>query len=350
MAAAASPASDKTFRERNLGSIIEPNSGLRKRRAAGSANLKRRDSRRREALAMNPPAEPAELQPASPAPTELVVITGLSGSGKGTVLRVFEDLGYYAVDNLPLELIPKFVELCRQSAEIRRACLVVDVREGRGLERFPAVFAELKQEMSAFLLFLEASDAILQRRFSETRRPHPLAGQGSLLEKIRSEREQLAPVEAMADRVIDTSQYNIHDLRRLIVDRFGGANTPVMLVTIESFGFKYGLPPNSDLVFDVRFLPNPHYLPGGKDLTGHDAKVIEYVGSFPQTGEFIRRTSELLTYLLPHYVNEGKSYLTVSIGCTGGRHRSVMIAEEIQRRIEEAGFTTKLMHRDLHRG
>ncbi|MBI1352949.1 MAG: RNase adapter RapZ [Acidobacteria bacterium] len=293
---------------------------------------------------------PSEPQPPTQAPTELVIITGLSGSGKGTVLRVFEDLGYYAVDNLPLELIPKFVELCQQSAEIRRACLVVDVREGRALSRFPEIFAEIKQETKAFLLFLEASDSVLQRRFSETRRPHPLAGEGSLLEKIQREREQLSAVQAMADRVIDTSTYNIHDLRRLIVDRFGGANTPVMLVTIESFGFKHGLPTSSDLVFDVRFLPNPHYLPGGKDLTGQDAKVIEYVSSFPQTGEFIRRTSELLIYLLPHYVAEGKSYLTVSIGCTGGRHRSVMIAEEIQRRLDEAGFTTKLLHRDLHRG
>jgi len=282
--------------------------------------------------------------------TELVVVTGLSGSGKGTVLRVFEDLGYYAVDNLPLDLIPKFVELCQQSAEIRRACLVVDVREGRALDRFPKVLADLREETRAFLLFLEASDEVLQRRFSETRRPHPLAGEGSLLDKIRRERDRLAPVEALADRVLDTSKCNIHDLRRLIVDRFGGANTPVMLVTLESFGFKYGLPRDSDLIFDVRFLPNPHYLPGGKDLTGHDQKVIDYVKSFPQTGEFIRRTTDLLTYLLPHYIAEGKSYLTVAIGCTGGRHRSVMIAEELQRRLGDAGFTTKILHRDLNRG
>jgi UPF0042 nucleotide-binding protein len=286
---------------------------------------------------------------ASAAQTELVVVTGLSGSGKGTVLRVFEDLGYYAVDNLPLELIPKFVELCQQSSEIRRACLVVDVREGRTLGRFPEVIADLREEAKVYLLFLEAADEVLQRRFSETRRPHPLAGEGSVLEKIQRERERLAPAEALADRVIDTSKCNIHDLRHLIVDRFGGDNTPVMLVTIESFGFKHGLPRDADLVFDVRFLPNPHYLPGGKDLTGHDQKVIDYVSSFPQTGEFITRTTDLLTYLLPHYIAEGKSYLTVAIGCTGGRHRSVMISEEIQKRLAENGFTTKVLHRDLNK-
>ncbi len=296
---------------------------------------------------MEPVSQPNE--PIS-AQTELVVVTGLSGSGKGTVLHVFEDLGYYAVDNLPLELIPKFVELCQQSAEIHRACLVVDIREGRALERFPQVIADLREETKGFLLFLEASDEVLQQRFSETRRPHPIAGEGALLEKIRRERERMAPVEAMADRVIDTSKCNIHDLRRLIVDRFGGDNTPVMLVTIESFGFKHGLPRDADLVFDVRFLPNPHYLPGGKDLTGHDQRVIEYVSSFPQTGEFIKRATDLLTYLLPHYIAEGKSYLTVAVGCTGGRHRSVMISEEIQKRLAEAGFTAKVVHRDLHRG
>lgn len=281
--------------------------------------------------------------------TELVIVTGLSGSGKGTVLHVFEDLGYYSVDNLPLELIPKFVELCQQSAEIRRACLVVDVRGARALDRFPELIDDLRNEAKVFLLFLEASDEVLQRRFSETRRPHPLGGSDSLLDKIRGERTQMEPIQALADRVIDTSKYNIHDLRRLIVDRFGGDNAPVMLVTIESFGFKHGLPRDSDLVFDVRFLPNPHYLPGGKELTGHDQKVIDYVNSFPQTGEFIKRTTDLLSYLLPHYIAEGKSYLTVSIGCTGGRHRSVMISEEIQKRLGEEGFTTKVLHRDLLR-
>ena len=282
-----------------------------------------------------------------PAP-QIVILTGLSGSGKGTVLRVFEDLGYYAVDNLPLDLIPKFVELCRQSSEITRACLVVDVREGQSLRRLPAVLADIRLETQAMLIFLEASDEVLQRRFSETRRPHPL-GEGPLSEKIAHERERLAPIQALADLSIDTSRYSIHDLRRLIVDRFGGANAPVMLVTIESFGFKHGAPSGSDLVFDVRFLPNPHYLPGGKELTGKDERVIEYLASFPQTGEFIRRVSDLLIYLVPHYVAEGKSYLTVSFGCTGGRHRSVRIAEDIFHRLEAAGIAAKLSHRDIHK-
>ena len=294
--------------------------------------------------------QPPEADAASTLPPlpQLVILTGMSGSGKGTVLRVFEDLGFYAVDNLPLDLIPKFVELCRQSSEITRACLVVDVREGQSLQRLPEVLAEIRQEAQAMVIFLEASDEVLLRRFSETRRPHPLAGEGALLDKIASERERLAPLHDLADLSIDTSRYSIHDLRRLIVDRFGGANAPVMLVTIESFGFKYGSPP-SDLVFDVRFLPNPHYLPGGKELTGKDARVIEYLASFPQTEEFIQRVSDLLIYLIPHYVSEGKSYLTVSFGCTGGRHRSVRIAEEIFRRIEAAGIAAKLNHRDIHK-
>jgi UPF0042 nucleotide-binding protein len=286
---------------------------------------------------------------ASPLQPHLVILTGMSGSGKGTVLRVLEDLGYYAVDNLPLELIPKFVELWRQSSEVTHACLVVDVREGQALNRLPELLAELRQESETLVIFLEANDEVLQRRFSETRRPHPLSGEGALGEKIARERQRLAPIKALADMSIDTSKYSIHDLRRLIVDRFGGSNAPVMLVTLESFGFKHGAPSGSDLVFDVRFLPNPHYLPGGKELTGKDERVIEYLNSFPQTEEFIRRVSDLLIYLIPHYVTEGKSYLTVSFGCTGGRHRSVRIAEEIFRRIEAAGIAAKLTHRDIHK-
>lgn len=292
----------------------------------------------------------SEIESRAPRPLpQLVILTGMSGSGKGTVLRVFEDLGYYAVDNLPLDLIPKFVELCRQSNEIARACLVIDVREGQSLARLPEVLLEMREEAEALVIYLEASDDVLQQRFSETRRPHPLAGEGSVAEKISHERERLAPLQALADISIDTSKYSIHDLRRLIVDRFGGANAPVMLVTIESFGFKYGAPTGSDLVFDVRFLPNPHYLPGGKALTGKDEKVIEYLAGFPQTGELIRKVNDLLLFLIPHYVKEGKSYLTVSFGCTGGRHRSVRIAEEVFRHIEGSGIAAKLSHRDIHK-
>ncbi len=280
-----------------------------------------------------------------------MILTGLSGSGKGTALRVFEDLGYYAVDNLPVELIPRFIELCKSSDEISRAALVVDVREGPGLRGFPEVLVQLKKEASATLLFLTADDDVLQRRFSETRRPHPLGHGPSVLEQIRKERDRLAPIESLADLIIDSSKHTVHDLRQLITDRFGEhARKPVLLITLKSFGFKHGVPVDSDLIFDVRFLPNPHYLPGGRDMTGHDQTVIDYVGSFPQTHEFIERVSELLLYLIPHYETEGKSYLTISIGCTGGRHRSVMISEAIRKRLKESEHTTKIVHRDIQIG
>ena len=283
----------------------------------------------------------------NPAHAEFVILTGLSGSGKGTVLRVLEDLGFYAVDHLPVDLIPKFIELSRQSPDIRRAAFVVDIREGEALERFPQIYAELRQEAAVVLLFLEADEEVLQRRFSETRRPHPL-GAGRVFESIRAEREKLAPIKALADLAIDTSGYNIHDLRRLIHRKFTTPeNEPLMLVAVQSFGFKHGVPSDADLLFDVRFLPNPHYLPGGRKLTGKDAKVIEYIRSFPQSDEFVRRVSDLLIYLMPHYASEGKSYLTISFGCTGGRHRSVWIAEEIAKRLEQEGYPAKLDHRDV---
>ena len=281
---------------------------------------------------------------------ELVILTGMSGSGKGSVLRVFEDLGYYTVDNLPVDLIPTFAELCRQSREISRAALVVDVREGTALKRFPGLFADLRRTTRALLIYLESSDEVLQRRYSETRRPHPLGTGNTILRQIAAERRMLRPIQRLADLTLDTTQFTIHDLRRMIVSRFsGGGEAPVLLVTVRSFGFKHGLPTDSDLVFDVRFLPNPNYLPGCKHLTGKHAKVAKYVRSFAQTGEFIGRISELLIYLVPHYAREGKSYLTISFGCTGGRHRSVMIAEAIERNLKAAGCTTKIVHRDIHR-
>ncbi len=291
-------------------------------------------------------SEPSEKQG-----VEYVILTGLSGSGKGTALRVFEDLDYYAVDNLPVELIPKFVELCESSEHIARAALVVDVREGSNLGVFPRAIQALKESASTTVLFLTASDEALQRRFSETRRPHPLGQGDSVLDQVRKERERLAAIEGMADLRVDTSRYNIHDLRRLITDRFGAADTkPGLLVTVESFGFKHGVPIDSDLVFDVRFLPNPHYLPDGPQMTGHDEKVIDYVSSFPQTHEFISKVSDLLLYLIPYYAAEGKSYLTISVGCTGGRHRSVMISENIGKKLQEQGHAAKILHRDIAKG
>jgi RNase adapter protein RapZ len=284
-------------------------------------------------------------------PTELVIITGLSGSGKGTVLKAFEDLGYYSVDNLPLDLIPKFAELVRESQKIRRAALVVDIREGAALERFPALYKRIRQRLPTRLLFLEADDSALIRRFSETRRPHPLGTSESVAQSIRRERERLAPIRKLADPIINTSKFNVHELRETIHQTFQGhAPEAKVLVQVTSFGYRHGVPPDSDLVFDVRFLPNPNYIPAFKKLSGKHPSVARYIRSFPQTMEFIDRISDLLIYLIPHYIEEGKSYLTISFGCTGGHHRSVLIANEIRKRLAGAGFRVKETHRDVSKG
>lgn len=281
-------------------------------------------------------------------PAELIVITGLSGSGKGSVLRALEDAGYYSVDNLPIELIPKFAELARDSPTVRCAALVVDIREGSGLKRFPAMFAQIRRSIPTRLLFLEADDATLVRRFSETRRPHPLGTDRSVQKSVLSERRKLAPIRALADVIIDTSKFNVHDLRETILQKFRGEREESKIVVyIASFGYRHGVPPDSDLVFDVRFLPNPNYIPEFKKLTGRNPRVARYIRSFPQTTEFIQRISDLLIYLLPHYIHEGKSYLTISFGCTGGHHRSVMIAEQIHKALSEVGYRTKINHRDI---
>jgi UPF0042 nucleotide-binding protein len=280
---------------------------------------------------------------------EVVVITGLSGSGKGTALRVFEDLGYYCVDHLPIDLIPKFAELTLDSPNIRSAALVVDIREGSNLERFPAIFKNLRNQIAVKLLFLEADDSAIQRRFSETRRPHPLGKERSVASSLRDERNSLEPIRALADLTIDTSKFNVHELRQVIEQHFGGQAKEgnAIMVYLNSFGFRHGVPGDSDLVFDVRFLPNPNYIPELKPFTGRHPKVAKYIRGFEQTGEFIRRIAELLVYLLPHYIQEGKSYLTISFGCTGGHHRSVFIADEIRKRLAKAGYHVKANHRDL---
>jgi UPF0042 nucleotide-binding protein len=280
--------------------------------------------------------------------SELVVITGMSGSGKGSVLRALEDLGFYSVDNLPVELIPKFADLVRDSASIHRAALVVDVREGASLKKFPAIFQKIRSGVNTRLVFLEADDEALVRRFSETRRPHPLsAGEQPIGESILKEREMLAPIRSLSDLTINTSKFNVHDLRDFIRLKFGGTDDePRILIYLVSFGYRHGLPPDCDLVFDVRFLPNPNYIPKFRKLTGRNPQVARYIRSFPQTGEFITRISDLLTYLLPHYIREGKSYLTIGFGCTGGHHRSVMIADQIRRNLGAAGYQAKVTHRD----
>ena len=280
--------------------------------------------------------------------TELVIITGLSGSGKGTVLKALEDLGYYSVDNLPIDLIPKFAELAEGVPNVRKAAIVVDVREGEALERFPAMFKRLRRTVPARLIFLEADDDTVLRRYSETRRPHPLGRDQSVAENIRKEREQLEPIRRLADPVINTSKFNVHELRETIHTTFRSHKRETeILVQLSSFGYRHGVPADSDLVFDVRFLPNPNYIPAFKNLTGKNAGVARYIRSFPQTTEFIARISDLLIYLLPHYITEGKSYLTIAFGCTGGHHRSVMIAHEICRRLATAGYRVKETHRDI---
>ena len=289
-------------------------------------------------------------QARSPRPEapELVIITGMSGSGKGTVLKCLEDLGYYSVDNLPIELIPKFAELTRGSPHITHAALVVDIREGEGLQRFPKFYQQIRRRVPTTLLFLEADDQALMRRFSETRRPHPLGIERSVARSIQAERQLLAPIRELADLVVNTSKFTVHELRDAIAEKFrGDREQSKILIYVTSFGYRNGVPADSDLVFDVRFLPNPNYIPQFKKLSGRHPSVARYIRSFPQTTEFVQRISDLLVYLIPHYTREGKSYLTIAFGCTGGQHRSVMIADEIRRRLARAGFKVKTTHRDI---
>jgi RNase adapter protein RapZ len=278
---------------------------------------------------------------------ELVIITGMSGSGKASVLKAFEDLGYYCVDNLPVGLIPRFAELIGQSSEIKSTALVVDVREGEQLQELPSIVKSVKRMLPTRMIFLEAEDPVLLRRFSETRRPHPLGTDSPVKASLADERKRLRAIRAMADLVIDTSKFNVHELRAYITERFRKREpSKNILVSSVSFGFRNGVPQDADLVFDVRFLPNPHFVPEFRPLTGRDPKVAKYIRSFPQTREFIKRISELLVYLLPHYIEEGKSYLTISFGCTGGQHRSVMMAEEVGKLLRKAGYRVKVVHRD----
>lgn len=285
----------------------------------------------------------------APEQAELVIITGLSGSGKATVLKALEDIGFYAVDNLPVDLFPKFAELTADSPGIHRAALVVDVREGEGLTRFPAIYADIRRRMPATLIFLEAETSALVRRFSETRRPHPLGREQSVAKSIAEEERLLAPIRALAGLVINTSKFTVHELREAVKEKFaaGGEKQAKILIYVTSFGYRHGVPHDSDLVFDVRFLPNPNYIPEFKRKSGRHPDVAQYIRSFPQTVEFIERISELLIYLVPHYVHEGKSYLTIAFGCTGGQHRSVMIADDIRKRLAKAGYRVKGTHRDL---
>ena len=305
-------------------------------------------------------SKPAKKQlaaktPKNPAhPKELVIVTGISGAGKASALKAFEDLGYYAVDNLPLELLPDFATLVQSSAEMDRAVLVVDVREGPTLDRLPAILLKVKKMLRTSVVFLDASDAVLVRRYSETRRPHPLSRSEMVARSITSERQMLDEVRNLADFIIDTSGFNVHELRAYMQAKFGpqqgdGRPGSQLLESCLSFGFKNGEPLDADLVFDVRFLPNPHFVPEFRKLTGRHPRVAKYVRDFPQTTEFLEKVTEMMLFLLPHYVKEGKSYLTVAFGCTGGQHRSVMMAEEMAKRLGKAGYRVKAVHRDMPR-
>ena len=282
---------------------------------------------------------------------QLVLITGLSGSGKASALKAFEDLGFYCIDNLPVDLIPRFVELCERGGDTERAAVVADIRGGEALSQLPAVYQHLaERHPKPTLVFMEASDEALIRRFKETRRPHPLGADLPVREGIRLERELLKPMRQLADAVLSTTRMNVHELRDFIHSRFGGREKRrMMLISVVSFGFRFGVPTDSDLVFDVRFLPNPNFQPRLKGKTGRDRAVQRFVESHSQTQEFIRRITELLFFLLPNYVREGKSYLTIAVGCTGGRHRSVALAERIARNLNGEGYKTRVSHRDIEK-
>ena len=283
----------------------------------------------------------------------LVVITGLSGSGKSLAARCLEDVGFFCVDNLPVLLIPRFYELIQRSADqTQKAALVIDVREGIFLEEFPAILRQLQERAAPVtLLFFECSDEILKRRFSETRRPHPMiARAGTLEEAIRMERAALAPLRELADRILDTSRFTAHEFRSFLKNSYGGpVGNNDLNVNVVSFGFKYGVPAESDLVFDVRCLPNPYFVDNLRPLDGTDPEVQAFLADKPEAREFQKRLEDLLEFLIPLYAAEGKTYLTVTLGCTGGKHRSVALAEVLGRHLREWGAAASVHHRDLGR-
>ncbi len=280
---------------------------------------------------------------------QIAVITGVSGAGKSTAVRALEDEGYFCIDNLPVPFLQRLVELlARSGGGINRVALVVDAREGRFLEQAPEVFAEARRSgVDLEVMFLDAADDAILRRFSETRRRHPLAPDRPVLEGIAEERTMLAGLRRLADHVIDTSRLTVHELRELIHARFGKSHGEGLVVTLMSFGFRYGIPPQSDLVLDVRFLANPFFVDELKGKTGRDQPVIDYVLGQKDTEEFLHHAEGLLDFLLPHYRNEGKSYLTTAIGCTGGKHRSVAVVHELARRLSAKGERVRSWDRDL---
>ncbi len=281
---------------------------------------------------------------------EVVLVTGLSGGGKSTAIRALEDAGFFCIDNLPVPLLGKLVELFEASAEHRRLAVTVDIREPRYLAEAPARVAELRARgVPLRVVFLDASDAALQRRFSETRRRHPLAPEGTISEAIAEERGALAALRALADEVIDTSALNIHELKALLSGRFASQGGVQLSVDVTSFGFRNGVPPQADLVFDVRFLPNPHFVPELRPRTGRDPEVAAYVLEHAETRELLAKMTDLCTFLLPRYRREGKAYLTIAIGCTGGKHRSVALARALAATLGGEGISIRVSDRDADR-
>jgi UPF0042 nucleotide-binding protein len=285
---------------------------------------------------------------------DIVIITGLSGSGMSSATNAFQDLGYFCVDNLPVTMLPTFGRLVTTAEDekgIRRAALVIDIREGEFLADFEKQLEALRAEgLNVIVLFFEASDDALQHRFSETRRPHPAEKRRGLLAAISAERQAMSRIRALADQIIDTSDHTVHTLRSFLLARFSPDRQGApMRVQVLSFGHKYGNPGDLELLFDVRHLPNPHFVPDLKPLSGHDSRVVKYLRSQPEVQETLRRFTELLSYLLPLYQREGKSYVTVGIGCTGGRHRSVMVANALARALRRGGFDAHAQHRDVRK-
>lgn len=280
----------------------------------------------------------------------VVFITGLSGSGKSNAIKCFEDIGFFCVDNLPTALLPKFTELCTQSGnEINRVAIGIDVRERGFFKNFLEVLDELKKEnYNIEILFLEASDEALVRRFSETRRPHPLAKSGSVVDGIRLERETLSELRKRADKIIDTTNYNVHQLKEVLNKHYLESEGKRLTISFVSFGYKYGIPYDVDLMLDVRFIQNPNFVKGLKPLKGSDKRVIDYVLKFHETKAFLEKLYEFLKFLIPMYEKEGKSYLTIGIGCTGGRHRSVAVSEILKGYLEKEGYSINIKHRDIN--
>jgi UPF0042 nucleotide-binding protein len=290
--------------------------------------------------------------PVGPAGPQVVILTGVSGSGKTTALRALEDAGFYCIDNLPVVFLEKLVELSGHTAgEVSRLALVVDAREQRFLAEAPQVIQEVRRKGSDVqVLFLDASDDSLVRRYSETRRRHPLAGEtGTVPDGIAAERRALADLEALADEVIDTTSLNVHELKRLVTRRFAAGEGARLGVTLVSFGFRFGIPAHADMVLDVRFLPNPFFIPELKAHPGTDPRVAGFVLGQPDAKAFLDRLGDLLDFLLPRYRAEGKSYLTLAVGCTGGKHRSVALAAALAERLEASGQPVRLWHRDVEK-